>query len=67
MIQCKSSVVNSRGERRFNIKLPGDEVPPSQVLGHQDGVEGGLKEADELHHKSRLDQRSEHLRLASDF
>ena len=25
---------------------PGDEVPPSQVLGDQDGVEGGLKEAD---------------------
>ena len=67
MIQCKSSVVNSRGERKLNIKLPGDEVPPSQVLGHQDGVERGLKEADQLHHEGRLDQGTKNLSLATNF
>ena len=48
-------------------EVPGDEVPPSEVLGHQDRVERGLVEANQLHHEGRLDQRSKNLGLAAHF
>ena len=48
-------------------EVPGDEVAPSEVLGHQDGVERGLKEADQLHHEGRLDQGTKNLSLATNF
>ena len=69
---CQAVVVGGRSGDHVLIvqgrrRVPGDEVPPSEVLGHQDRVERGLVEANQLHHEGRLDQRSEHLGLAAHF
>ena len=58
---------NSRVFQWHSSEVPGDEVSPSEVLGHQDGVERGLKEADQLHHEGRLDQGAKNLSLATNF